>query len=274
MEVFTYNDYIKCIHTLRLNAVFQLAEEGEKYNLEKSKQKKKIDNTSDKIIERILENKKEVANLINDFIEPKEKIKEENLVKYTNNFIIRKYKSKEANVIYKLQDKNIFFLIEYKSSIENKMVYRMLNYCIDIIYDWNISVKIKKGIEYPIIVPIVIYTGVDKWNVDNDINKMQVSDYIFQNYKIDFKYNLIEIKKISTKILIQKNTLFSQIMALEKSKNYEEFKNILSKILKQSNGKLDKNLYDISEILLKNLLKDNYSNEILKEIYQNSYLEK
>ena len=36
----------------------------------------------------------------------------------------------------------------------------------------------------------------------------------------------------------------------------------------------DKNLYDISEILLKNLLKDNYSNEILKEIYQNSYLEK
>ena len=46
------------------------------------------------------------------------------------------------------------------------MVYRMLNYCVDIIYDWNISVKIKKGIEYPIIVPIVIYTGVDKWNVD------------------------------------------------------------------------------------------------------------
>ena len=85
---------------------------------------------------------------------------------------------------------------------------------------------------------------------------------------------MIEIKNISTKILIQKNTLFSQIMALEKSKNYEEFKNILSKILKQSNGKLDKNLYDISEILLKNLLKDNYSNEILKEIYQNSYLEK
>lgn len=27
MKVFTYNDYIKSIHTLRLNAVIQLAEE-------------------------------------------------------------------------------------------------------------------------------------------------------------------------------------------------------------------------------------------------------
>ena len=63
-------------------------------------------------------------------------------------------------------------------------------------------------------------------------------------------------------------------MALERSKNYEEFKDTLSKILKQSKRKLDENLYDISELLLKNLLKDSYSKEFLKEIYQNSYLEK
>ena len=31
MNVFTYKDYIKCIHTLRLNAAFKLAEESSKY---------------------------------------------------------------------------------------------------------------------------------------------------------------------------------------------------------------------------------------------------
>ena len=34
MKIFNYNDYIKCIHRLRLNAVLQLAEEGTKYHLE------------------------------------------------------------------------------------------------------------------------------------------------------------------------------------------------------------------------------------------------
>ena len=46
LEVFSYNDYIKCIHTLRLNAVFRLAEEGTEYNLEIDKQKKEKDKLS------------------------------------------------------------------------------------------------------------------------------------------------------------------------------------------------------------------------------------
>lgn len=266
MEVFTYNDYIKCIHTLRLNAVFQLAEEGTEYNLETGKPKKKINNVHDKIIKKILKNKKEVANIINDFVGTKEKIKEENLVKYTNSFITRKYKSREADIVYKLKDKNIFFLIEHQSSIDNNIAYMLLNYCIDIIYDWNTSVKIKKGIQYPIVVPIIIYTGTDKWNIFNDFSKMQVSDYVFQNYKIDFKYNLIEINKMSFKTLIQKNTLFSQTMALEKTRNYEEFKNILNEILTQSKGDFEEELYEISAFLLENIMKDSYDEEMYLKI--------
>ena len=266
MEVFTYNDYIKCIHTLRLNAVFQLAEEGTEYNLETGKPKKKINNVHDKIIKKILKNKKEVANIIKDFVGTKEKIKEENLVKYTNSFITRKYKSREADIVYKLKDKNIFFLIEHQSSIDNNIAYMLLNYCIDIIYDWNTSVKIKKGIQYPIVVPIIIYTGTDKWNIFNDFSKMQVSDYVFQNYKIDFKYNLIEINKMSFKTLIQKNTLFSQTMALEKTRNYEEFKNILNEILTQSKGDFEEELYEISAFLLENIMKDSYDEEMYLKI--------
>ena len=70
MEKFTYKDYIKCIHTLRLNAVLQLAEEGTKYNLEKNKQK----DAYDKLIKSILKDKKEMEKLINGFLEPKAKI--------------------------------------------------------------------------------------------------------------------------------------------------------------------------------------------------------
>lgn len=266
MEVFTYKDYIKCIHTLRLNAVFGLAEESAEYNLGTGKQRRKVDNIHNKIIEKILKNKSEVAGIINDFIEAKEKIEGEDLIKYTNNYITKKYKSREADIVYKLKDKDIYFLIAHQSVIDNKLTFRMLNFCVDIIYDWNSSVKIKKGIKYPIVVPIVIYTGTDKWNISNNFSEMQVSDYVFKNYKIDFKYNVIEINKLSSKSLIQKNTLFSYAMALAKTINYEEFKEVLNRILLVSKDEMKKDIYNISAFIFENLIKDAYNQEFQEEI--------
>ena len=50
MKIFSYYDYIKCIHTLRLNAVLQLSEEGTKYQLERKTTK----NKHDKLVKNIL----------------------------------------------------------------------------------------------------------------------------------------------------------------------------------------------------------------------------
>ena len=46
MKVFSYNDYIRCIHHLRLNAVMQFAEETSQYGETK--------NTHDKLAKIIL----------------------------------------------------------------------------------------------------------------------------------------------------------------------------------------------------------------------------
>ena len=50
LKTFTYNQYIKCIHTFRLNAVMQLAEESAQYNLEYTKKKY----SHDKLIKNVL----------------------------------------------------------------------------------------------------------------------------------------------------------------------------------------------------------------------------
>ena len=42
MKVFTYKDYIDCIHKLRLNAIFQVAEESASYDIGKEPKKKSI----------------------------------------------------------------------------------------------------------------------------------------------------------------------------------------------------------------------------------------
>ena len=63
MKTFTYKQYIKCIHTLRLNAVLQLAEKSAEYKVNKNSNYLK-----DKLINIIFKNKEEIAKFINNFL--------------------------------------------------------------------------------------------------------------------------------------------------------------------------------------------------------------
>lgn len=141
LKVFTYRQYIKTIHTLRLNAVLQLAEGSTEYNLKKPEKRY----SHDKLVKNILKDKKEAEIFINQFLEPREEVKAENLIRYTNSYITKKYKSKEADLVYKLKNQEVFFLIEHQSSIDNSMPYRILNYCIDIMQEWSRNRNIKRN---------------------------------------------------------------------------------------------------------------------------------
>ncbi len=263
MKVFTYNQYIKCIHTFRLNAVMQLAEESAEYNLEQAEKKY----SHDKLIKNILQDKKEATKFINEFVEPREKVKEKELIRYTNNYITKKYKSKEADLIYKLKDKEMFFLIEHQSAIDNNMSYRVLNYCLDIMREYNMNKKMGKNMSYPIIVPIVIYTGNQKWKMPKKGKEKQISNYVFERYQIDLEYNFIDINKIPKQILLEKNTMFGYSMFLEKSESYEELiENLDIMIETIKNKEKLKELANIISYLLNDVLEEKVQKQLLQKI--------
>ena len=213
MKTFTYRDYIKCIHTLRLNAVFKLAEEESNYKIQENER----NNTYKQKIKNSLRNKEEMAKFLNDFLNPKVKIKSEHLVRYESKEIASKYKLKEVDIIYKLKKQEILFLVEIQPKIKGSTPYKLLNYCIDIMHEYSKERKKGNDTIMPIIVPIIIYIGNEKWKISN--NKKQISDYIFENYELDFNYNIIEVNKISNKTLLDKKGLFTNTIILERLKN-------------------------------------------------------
>ena len=247
MKVFTYKNYIECIHKLRLNAVLRVAEEGETYNLEVKTQEKNKDKKHDKLVKTILKNPEEMAKIINEFLEPSVEVKSEKLAKYTNSYITQKYKSKEADIVYKLKNEEVFFLVEHQSTIDKKMPYRILNYCVDIMQEWVKSKKMKRQTKYPIVVPIIIYTGIEKWRIPKNFKDVQLSNQVFGDFKIDLYYNLIEINKLSKKYLIDQQSLFGYGMVIEKSRNKAELQENLELIVK--NAKSNENLMEISNII-------------------------
>lgn len=263
MKVFTYNQYIKCIHAFRLNAVMQLAEESTEYKLEQPDK----NYSHDRLIKNILQDKKEATKFINQFVEPREEIKEEDLIRYTNSYITKKYKSKEADLVYKLKSKEVFFLIEHQRAIDNNMPYRILNYCLDIMQEWSKNKKIGRNTSYPIIVPIIIYTGNQKWKMAKNFKERQISEYVFERYKIDLEYNFVDINKLSKRFLLEKDTMFGYAMFIEKAENCIELVNSLTDIINSTNNA--KNLDTLSNIvmyLLNDVLEDDVQKQLINEI--------
>lgn len=224
MNVFTYKDYIKCIHTLRLNAVFKLAEESSKYRLSRENAEDK------KMIKNILKDKNEMTNFINVFLESKEKIENKNLIRYDSKYISNRHKVDVNKLIYKLKNKDTFFILEEVYELDNIVLYEILNYCISIMQEWNITNKIRGENKYPVIVPIIIYAGTKRINNKCIQNKNQIGDFIFKNYNINLNYTLIDINKLSIEFLLKRNNPVAFGMILEKSKDKIELQKNLIKI--------------------------------------------
>ena len=271
MKIFTYSDYIRCIHNLKRQTTIRgLAEEGVKYNLEKTKEQKEDENsdkTHDKLIKDILKDKKEVAELINQFFRPNEKVEAINLQKCTNGFVSKKYKSKEADLVYKMKDKDLYFLIEHQSTVDYNMPFRILDYCIDIVQEWKKGKRISKISKYPTVVPIVIYTGQVKWNVPKNFKYQQVKVITYEEYRIDFGYNFIDVNEYSAQELLEKKTMFGYGMILEKSKNTKDFMDNVESIINLENDKerLEK-LASIIVYLFGNVLQYDEKDKLLKLI--------
>lgn len=267
MKVFTYSDYIRCIHNFRRKDITGLAEDGVQYILKvnnKNNNNEKTDKSHDKLIKDILKDKREVAGLVNQFFRPNEKVEASNLQKCTNSFVTKKYKSQEADIVYKLKDKDLYFLIEHQSTVDYNIPFRILDYSMDIVQEWKKGKRINKISKYPTVVPIVIYTGQAKWNVPKNIKYQQIKVTTYEKYRIDFGYNFIDVNEYSIDELLEKNTMFGYGMILEKSKNTKEFVENVKYIIKIENDvvRLEK-LSDMIVYLFGNVLEYDDQNELL-----------
>ena len=219
----------------------------------------------DKIIRDILNDKEEVVKIINKYIKPKEKLKKEEIEKYETSYITKNFQNKEADIVYKLKGKEVYFLIEHQTKVEKSMAYRMAEYSLEIIRS-RVRDKILRTDKYPKVLPVVIYTGIPKWTAKIKFEEMQ-EEYELEEYitKNQFGYNLIDIR--NPKEAIEDDLLISKISILEKSNDIEEVLYIIDKISNKIT-KEDKreNLQRIIEYLFEDILQKGQMEEIKEKL--------
>ena len=199
-----------------------------------------INHPHDKIFRKALSNKEEAINIINRFLENEDKVLAKDIIEYNSSYISDKLRNSEADVVYKLNNEDVFFLIEHQTKIDYSMPYRILEYEL-LIMD---SVLINTGgryknkkYRYPVVIPIVLYTGNKKWNAELNLSKIFLEKW--KKYKGEefSKYNVLDANELENEKLLKENSIISKLILIEKSRTKEEFYENVYKISKEFKAK-------------------------------------
>ena len=192
------------------------------------------DNPHDKRHKELLSNKKSFLSLLRDCVKEPwvYELDEDSITKTNNSFILQDFSEKEADVVYEatLNGKTVIFyvLLELQSRVDYRMPYRLLLYIVEILrYYYNhadVNERDNKDFKFPVVFPIVFFSGKDTWTVSFNLREM-FSDYeTFGDYVLNFEYMLVNAKGYDDDTLKGfSSKLLGLILMLEKTKNDLEF---------------------------------------------------
>ena len=208
----------------------------------------RVHHEHDKMVKRILENKKEAAEFINRAIKLYELIKPGDLISYNKEYITNLFEIREADIVYKFKNNNVFFLVEHQRKIDYSMPYRIFEYKSEILKSNVDRERIKqKSYKVPLIIAVVIYTGSARWKVPQNLLQVQeeYATYLKEQLGINSFYVLEDVNKYPNEKLLESNNFLEKIFLLEKSKSQEEVKENFIKIIEklqeeEKQGKINK----------------------------------
>ena len=257
---FTYTDYI--IYQQIIKTKTELKDINESYHYDQNK----IKHYHDKIFKELFTNKRETALFINKYLGlkgTKNEIKEKDLQKCDTEYITKEKEKLESDILYKLKQKEIYFLIEHQSTVDFSMAERILEYCVEIIR----KIKKERIINYqkeemPGIYPIVLYTGKRKWTAKTELIQMQEEIYGIEK-RLNCSYLLVDINKHTKEELIKERSSIAKAMLMEKVQNKKELLEILEKVVKEELTKEEKEF--ITDIIT-NIAREEIGEEKVKEL--------
>lgn len=254
MKEFTYQDYLiyEKIYKNNIKKIFNfsiwqmlsyknvLHDVSVEYEPTTKNKEKKIIHEHDKIFKLILDDNQQMANLINDTLKLRNKLTKDDIQKYKSSYITEEFQNRELDVVYKMKDRNIFFLIEHQTKIDYAMPKRILEYEVAIIKS-VLDKNIRKNSKLPKVIPIVVYTGKRKWNAKKYIEECQEKLEDAEPLKMG-QYYVIDINDYNEKEMIETEQFLYKAFLIEKSKNSEELFENLKKIIAKETAEKNKEL--------------------------------
>lgn len=202
MLYFSYNDFLDCTENGKIPKIERVQEKIARYELKNGTIL--ISNDENQII-KILRDKIQLKTFLKEFLNLTKIGDMENII-YCNQSKTKTDRKDSNNITCKIQDKEMFIFIKVINQIDSNISYKMFEHSLNIIKKWGAENKLKSK-RYPIVIPIVIYIGKEKWK-ENKTKNNKVQYMSYEKNKINFSYNAIstnnfkseDLKKMSSEI--------------------------------------------------------------------------
>ena len=262
MKQFNYQDYL-IYQELKKREVKGLAEESTPYKLEMIR----VNKPHYKIFKLILVEKKQAIELINKVLNLSPKLTENEIERYSTEHIDYLLRESASDFVYKMKQMDVFFLLEHQSTIDYNMPKRILEYEVEIIKETVKGKRLtKKNHKLPMVIPIVIYTGSRRWNVEKYIQDCQVILKGVENVKLG-EYYVIDVNDYSNEELENDELFLSKVLLLEKLKREEEIIQVLDRIIHmEKDSKNQEILKRVIAFILKGKISDKNIEKLVKKL--------
>ena len=230
MKEFTEKEYFRTLELFPgIITTLRFAEKGEEYSFDEDGIE--IHNEHDKLYKSILSRPKEMLYAIKKATNIKEDL---DIIPVRNELVTVDFRGRQADIIYKLRDKEVYFLLEHQSTQDSEMPYRVLEYETQIMHNsfsmHNFRQKFKAKV-----ISILLFTGIGGWDGARSIVEIQEQfGYIMKptaDYEGIGEYNVLDIDELTEEELLKDDTLLSKAMLLEKARYEDELIDTLEKII-------------------------------------------
>ena len=185
----------------------------------------------DKFFRRMLSDRLEVAKLLNQCFKFDNIITKDNIEMFNGKFVNKQFHIRESDVVYRMKDMNIFFLIEHQSTMDYSMPQRIAEYQIELIKLQNSDAYNRKDIVVPLIIPLVIYTSTrSEWKAVRKLSDIQPKIKGYKNTGLG-GYKLLDINLLKMDELLHAELFTYRFLALEKAKNDNQLAEIFEYLL-------------------------------------------
>ena len=218
----------------------------------------------DKLFKQILINKNEAANLINIALKARYKVNSDKLEIYNKEYISKMFEKMETDMVYKIEEKKTYIIIEHQSTFDRSMPFRIIQYKAEILRNTIEKDKFKNvKYKYPRVIAIVLYTGIRKWKIKN-MAELQIP---LEGYKEEKEeYILIDNHNYKEEKLLESKYMLGKAMLIERQKDENGIIEILKKISKKMKQKTENEKRELFNIILQYVLLSINNKELTEKI--------
>lgn len=195
----------------------------------------KVPNPHDKFIKEILGSKEIARDFLKNYIPEnvRDLINLDDIRISKDSFIEKANREYRSDLLYEVgigdETGYVYFLFEHKSYSDKKTVLQLLNYMLKI---WNLHWRQSPGDPLPIIIPVLIYHGTEKWKYGADLHShVSCPKEELKVYVPDFQFILDDLTVLTEEELKGLELLRAAIMMLKYIKR-TDFVPRLKKILR------------------------------------------